>query len=248
MIISGIGVVIAVLTIVLSVLGIRVSASVLPIYMPIVHLPQPDGTLHAAMPSEQDAWTDAWERYWQGSGEEPYRELTPDGSLDGLFGDSGDSGNVGGSGRDGGTDVYTYGMISEQICQTLAPVAVLAYTWDVPEREQNLRDSFVEGADGLDVPIEQVRLDSGVNIGPGYASLIINDASVFCVVETSAGIDWELYYTDYERNEYKASAIMRGDHAENGHADDGRSLTSVEYHGLLRPECRTGGPCAVRCG
>lgn len=227
MIISGIGAIIAVLTIVLSILGIRISASALPIYMPIVHLPQSDGALHA-MPSEQDAWLDYREWYWQGSGEESYRSLTPDGSLDEFFGDSADSGDSGRLGSDGGADVFTYGMISEQICQTLAPVAVLAYTWDSPERERNLRDSFVEGADGLDVPIEQVRLDSGVNIGPGYAALIINDASVFCVVETSAGIDWELYYTDYERNEYKASAIMRGDHAEEGHAEDGQSSTTVE--------------------
>lgn len=97
---------------------------------------------------------------------------------------------------------------SDEACSRVAPLAVRTYIGDHETREQDLMDYFIEDAEGLEVPVDQLRHDDAGLIGTGYVQVAVNDDAASCMVKTASGVTWEVRYRDFDRDGYKASAII----------------------------------------
>ena len=120
----------------------------------------------------------------------------------------GDNGRGGQQDEISRADTETTNPIST-VCMHHAPVAVMTYLTDSPERDKELERYFVKDAEGLEIPLEELdRSDAGM-IGEGYMRVSVNDTFVACVVDMPSGASWDVVYEDIKVIGYRARTIRQ---------------------------------------
>lgn len=113
-------------------------------------------------------------------------------------------------GLTGENDPRTWKYLADELCLYMAPNAVRHYISDSPDRDMMLMEYFLDDADGLEIPVEQIRHDDAVSEGSGYVSTANRD-EVTCIVKTEAGVTWEVYYSGMVEHEGRADSIVSHD-------------------------------------